>query len=95
MKTLDVEFRTYNRMTQDQTVNCAEYVSGLWAAKIQLNIRSFPLSSKLSEDFPEFSGDFPESFSVQIKRENAMGGDRTHFLRITVLVLYLPATAAV
>jgi hypothetical protein len=81
-------------MTQDQTVNRAEYVSGLWAAKIQLNIHSFPLSSELSEDFPEFSGDFPESFSVEIKRENAEGGDQTHFLRITDVVLYLPATAA-
>ncbi len=94
MKTLDVEFRTYNRMTQDQTVNWAEYVSGLWAAKIQLNFRSFPLSSELSEDFPEFSGDFLESFSVEIKIVYAVGGDRTHILRITDLVLYLPATAA-
>ena len=94
VKTLDVEFLTYNRMTQDQTVNWAEYVSGLWAAKIQLNIRSFPLSSEFSEDFPEFSGDFPESFLVEIKREDAVGWDRTHFLRITDLVLYLSATAA-
>jgi hypothetical protein len=67
----------------------------LWAAKIQLNIRSFPLSSELSEDFPEFSGDFPESFSVEIKRGDAVGGDRTHNLRITDLVLYLPTTAAI
>jgi hypothetical protein len=49
-------------MTQDQTVHVAEYVSGLWAAEIQLNFRSFPLSSELSEDFPEVSGDFPEVF---------------------------------
>ncbi len=28
VKTSDVEFRTYNRMTQDQTVHWAEYVSG-------------------------------------------------------------------
>ncbi len=81
-------------MTQDQTVNWAEYVSGLWAANKQLNIRSFPLSSELSEDFPEFSGDFPESFSVEIKSRNAVGEDRTHVLRITALVLYLHATAA-
>jgi hypothetical protein len=74
----------------------------LWAAKIQLNFRSFPLSSELSEDFPEFSGDFPgfsrdfpESFSVEIKTGNAVGGDRTHILRITDLVLFLPATAAI
>jgi hypothetical protein len=67
----------------------------LWAAKIQLNIRSFPLSSELSEDFPEFSGDFPESFSVEIKRGNTFGGDRTHVLRMTDLVLYLLATAAI
>jgi hypothetical protein len=67
----------------------------LWAAKIQLNIRSFPLSSGLTEDFSEFSGDFPDSFSVEIKRGNAAGGDRTHVLRITDLVLYLPATAAI
>jgi hypothetical protein len=60
----------------------------LWAAKIQLNIRSFPLSSELSEDFSE-------SFSVEIKRENAVDGDRTHVLRITDLVLYLPATVAI
>ncbi len=95
VKTVDVEFRTYNRMTQDQTVNWAEYVSGLWAAKIQLNIRTFPLSSELSEDFSEFSGDFPKSISVEIKRWNAVGGDRTHVVRITDLVLYLPATAAI
>ncbi len=87
MKTVDVEFLTYNRMTQDQTVNWAEYVSGLWAANKQLNIRSFPLSSELSEDFPE-------SFSVEIKSRVAVGGNRTHVLRITDLVLYLPATAA-
>ena len=74
----------------------------MWAAKIQLNFRSFPLSSELSEDFPEFSGDFPEfsrdfpeSFSVEIKTGSAVGGDRTHSLRITDLVLYLPATAAI
>ncbi len=82
-------------MTQDQTVNWVEYVSGLWAEKIQLNFRSFPLSSELSEDFPEFSGDFPESFSVEIKTGYAVGGDRTHILRIPDLVLYLPATAAI
>ncbi len=81
-------------MTQDQTVNWAEYVSGLWAANKQLNIRSFPLSSELSEDFPEFSGDFPGSFSVEIKSRNPVGGDGTHVLRITDLVFYLPATAA-
>jgi hypothetical protein len=57
-KTPDVEFRTYDRMPQDQTVHRAEYVSGLWAAKIQLNIRSFPLFSELSEDFPEVSEGF-------------------------------------
>jgi hypothetical protein len=49
----------------------------MWAAKIQLNFRSFPLSSELSEDFPEFSGDFPESFSVEIKKGYAIGGDLT------------------
>ncbi len=95
VKTLDVEFRSYNRMMQDQTVNWAENVSGLWAAKIQFNFRSFPLSSELSEDFPEFSGDFPESFSVEIKRWIAVSGDQTHDLRITDLVLYLSATAAI
>ena len=58
--TPDVEFRTYDRMPQDQTVHRAEYVSGLWAARIQLNIRSFPLFSELSEYFPEVSEDFPE-----------------------------------
>jgi hypothetical protein len=78
-------------MTRDQTVNLAECVSGLRASKIQMNFSSFPLSSELSGDFPEFSGDFPESFSVEIKRGNAVGGDRTHVLRITGLVLYLPA----
>ncbi len=69
---------------------------------MQLNIRSFPLSSEISEDFPEisedfpeFSGDFPESFPVKIKRRSAVGEDRTHVIRITDLVLYLPATAAV
>jgi hypothetical protein len=67
----------------------------LWAAKIQLNIRSFPLSSEFSEDFPEFSGDFPESFSGEIKRGYAVGGDRSHVLRITDLVLYLPAIAVI
>jgi hypothetical protein len=67
----------------------------LWVAKKQLNFRSFALSSELSEDFPEFSEDFPESFSVEIKTGFAIGGDRTHFLRITDLVLYLPATAAI
>jgi len=60
----------------------------LWAAKIQLNIRSFPLSS-------EFSEDFPESFSGEIKRGYAVGGDRSHVLRITDLVLYLPAIAVI
>jgi hypothetical protein len=60
VKTPDVEFRTYDRMPQDQTVHRAEYVSGLWAARIQLNIRSFPLFSELSEYFPEVSEDFPE-----------------------------------
>ncbi len=82
-------------MTQDQTVNWAEYVSGLLAAKIQLNFRSFPLSSELFEDFPEFSEDFPESFSVEIKIGYAFRGDWTHILRITDLALYLPATAAI
>jgi hypothetical protein len=67
----------------------------LWAAKIQLNIRSFPLFSELSGDFPEVSEDFPEVFPVEIKRGTAVGGDRTHVLRISVLVLYLPATAAI
>jgi hypothetical protein len=67
----------------------------LWAAKKQLNFRSFPLSSELSDDFPEFSEDFPGSFSVEIKTGFAVGGDRTHILRITDLVLYLPATAAI
>jgi hypothetical protein len=67
----------------------------LWAAKIQMNFRIFPLSPELSEDFPEFSEDFPESFSVEIKTGYADGGDRTHILRITDLVLYLPATAAI
>jgi hypothetical protein len=47
-------------MPQDQTVHTAEYVSGLLAAKMQLNIRSFPLFSELSEDFPEVSEDFPD-----------------------------------
>jgi hypothetical protein len=60
VKTPDVEFRTYDRMPQDQTVHRAEHVSGLWAAKIQLNIRSFPLFSELSEDFPEVSEVFPD-----------------------------------
>jgi hypothetical protein len=32
VKTPDVEFHTYNRMPQDQTVHRAEYVSCLWAA---------------------------------------------------------------
>jgi len=32
---------------------------------------------------------------VEIKRGVAVGGDRTHVLRITDLVLYLPATAAI
>jgi hypothetical protein len=63
--------------------------------KIQLNFRCFPLSSELSEDFPEFSGDFPESFSAEIKTGNAIGRDRTHILGITDLVLHLPATAAI
>jgi hypothetical protein len=67
----------------------------LWAAKIQMNFRSFPLSPELSEDFPEFSEDFPESFLVEIKTGYAVGGDRTHILRITDLILYLPATAAI
>jgi hypothetical protein len=84
VKTLDVEFRTYNRMTHDQTVNWAEYVSGLWAAKIQLDFRSFPLFSELSEDFPE-----------EIKRGNAVEGDRSHVLRPADLVLYLPAIATI
>jgi hypothetical protein len=66
----------------------------LWTAKIQFNFRSFPQSSELSEDLSEFSGDFPDSFSVEIKRGLAVGGDRTHILRITDLALYLPATAA-
>ncbi len=87
-------------MPQDQTVHRAEYVSGLWAAKIQLNIRSFPLFSELSEDFPEVSEDFPdgsEGFSGgnQKRSVGIVGGDRTHVLRITDLVLYLPATAAI
>jgi hypothetical protein len=67
VKTPDVEFRTYDRMPQDQTVHGAEYVSALWAAKIQLNIRSFPLFSELSEDFPEVSEDFPEVFRWKLK----------------------------
>ncbi len=62
VKTQDVEFRTYDRMPQDQTVHRAEYVFDLWAAKIQLNIRSFPLFSELSEDFPEVSEDFSGGF---------------------------------
>jgi hypothetical protein len=45
-----------------------------------------------------FSGSFrkfPEGFPVEIKIINAVGGDRTHNLRITDLILYLPATAAI
>jgi hypothetical protein len=32
VKTPDADFRTYNRMPQDQTVHGAENVSYLWAA---------------------------------------------------------------
>jgi hypothetical protein len=72
----------------------------LWAALIQFNFRSFPLSAELSEDFPEISEDFPEIsedfpevLPVEIKREHAMSGDRSHYLWITDPTLYLSATA--
>ena len=57
-KTPDVDFRTYNRMPQDQTVQGAENVSCLWAAEIHLHFRSFPPSSEFSGDFPEVFGNF-------------------------------------
>jgi hypothetical protein len=59
------------------------------------NTVEFP---EVSEYFPEVSGGFrrfPEVFPMVIKRGIAMDGDRTHVLRITDLVLYLPATAAI
>jgi hypothetical protein len=50
---------------------------------------------ELSEDFLELSGAFPKVFLVEIKKGNSTDGDRTHGLRITDLVLHLPATAAI
>jgi hypothetical protein len=60
-----------------------------------LDFRSFPLSSEFSEDFPELSRKFPEVFPVKNEKRSDHGGDRTHVLRITDLILYLPATAAI
>ena len=61
-KTPDVDFRTYNRMPQDQTVQGAENVSCLWTAEIHLHFRSFPPSSEFSGDFPEVFGNFRRFF---------------------------------
>jgi hypothetical protein len=58
-----------------------------------LDFRSFPLSSEFSEDFPELSRKFPEVFPVKNEKGSDHGGDRTQVLKITDLILYLPATA--
>jgi hypothetical protein len=62
-----------------------------WIAVIFSYLRNNP---KIFRKFPEIFRSFPEVFPVEIKRINAVGGDRTHVLRITDLILYLPATAA-
>ena len=65
VKTPNADFRTYNRMPQDQTVHGAENVSCLWAAEIHLHFRSFPPSSEFSGGFrifPEVFRKFPEVF---------------------------------
>jgi hypothetical protein len=59
-----------------------------------LDFRSFPLSSEFSEDFPELSRKFPEVFPVKNEKRSDHD-DRTHVLRISDLILYLPATAAI
>jgi hypothetical protein len=103
-KTPDVDFRTYNRMPQGQTVQGAENVSCLWAAEIHLHFRSFPPNSEFSGDFPEVFGNFRRFFgnfqrfsqrkNKKVRMSGDNGGDRTHILRITNLILYLPATDA-
>ncbi len=47
----------------------------------------------ISEGFSDISGGFPNE-KIEEKDFGEHGGDRTHNLRITDLVLYLPATDA-
>jgi hypothetical protein len=63
-----------------------------WISVIFRRLRNNP---KIFRRFPEIFRRFPEVFPVEIKRINAEGGDRTHVLRITDLILYLSSTAAI
>jgi hypothetical protein len=60
------------------------------------HLRSFP---EVFRRFPDISGGFSEisgGFPNEKKKQGCgdYGGDRTHNLRITDLILYLPATDA-
>jgi hypothetical protein len=62
---------------------------------LRKNQKIFQKFPEIFRKFPEIFRRFPEVFPVEIKRINAEGGDQTHILRITDLILYLPATAAI
>ncbi len=103
VKTPDVDFRTYNRMPQDQTVHGAENVSSLWPSKyicisvVFRHLRNFPEVFRKFSVFPVFFGNFRRFSPIEklkSKGRGDHGGNRTHNLRITDLILYLPATDA-
>ncbi len=61
------------------------------------DLRNFPEVFRrfpdISGGFSEISGGFPNE-KVKEKGRGDHGGDRTHILRITDLILYLPASDA-